>query len=331
MTSFFKGHIMALSNRNIVKQSYELNTARYRLSVVETDIIFKMVAEIKNEDKDFQVYTFKVTELEKALGRSLDRAYLKDTARNLMKKPLTIDRGKGNFLTIGWLSSFEYFADRGEIELCFDPKLKPYLLELQGRFVKADIRYIFKLSSEYSKRIYTMFKQWEKLGKYEVSVEDWQKLLEVPKSMLNYADFKRKVLDPAKNQINENTDLIVDYKEVKTGRKVTGLIWTIGKQIGKQLTIGDFTKDEIETEINPQTAIYYGKAIAKYLLLSQKEAQDEFKRLSKHNCVPYSKKLFNEALLIAREVNKQSKLEAKREKNVLSHMDEIRLLSGGLL
>lgn len=322
---------MALSNRNIVKQSYELNTARYRLSVVETDIIFKMVSEIKNEDKDFQTYSFKVTELEKALGRSLDRDYLKETARNLMKKPLTINRGGGGFLVCNWLSSFEYLPKTGFIELSFDPKLKPYLLELQGRFVKADIRYIFKLSSEYSKRIYTIFKQWEKLGKYEVSVEEWQKLLEVPKSMLNYADFKRKILEVAKNQINENTDLIVDYKEVKTGRKVTGLIWTIGKQIGKQLTIGDFTKDEIETEFDPQMVLYYGKGIAKYLLISQKEAQDAFKRLCKHNCAPYSKKLFNEALLIAREVNKQAKLEAKREKNVLSDMDEIRLLSGGLL
>jgi plasmid replication initiation protein len=238
---------MAISNRNIVKQSYELNNARYRLSVVETDIIFKMIAEIKNEDKDFQTYTFKVTELEKSLGRSLDRAYLKETAKNLMKKPLTIHRGGRNFLTIGWLSSFEYFADRGEIELCFDPKLKPYLLELQGRFVKSDIRYVFKLTSEYSKRIYTIFKQWEKLGKYEISVEEWQTILEVPKSMLNYADFKRKVLEVAKKQINDNTDLIVDFKEIKTGRKVTGLIWTIGKQIGHQLTLDSVSTATINT------------------------------------------------------------------------------------
>jgi plasmid replication initiation protein len=247
MTLYEKGHIMAISKRNVVKQSYELNNARYRLSVVETDIIFKMIAEIRNEDKDFQTYTFKVTELEKALGRSLDRSYLKETARNLMKKPLTIDRGGGGFLVCNWLSSFEYLPKTGEIELSFDPKLKPYLLELQGRFVKADIRHIFKLSSEYSKRIYTIFKQWEKLGKYEVSVEDWQKVLEVPKSMLNYADFKRKVLEVAKNQINENTDLIVDYKEIKTGRKVTGLIWTIGKQIGQQLTFENVSTATIDT------------------------------------------------------------------------------------
>ena len=111
-----------------------------------------------------------------------------------MKKPLRIQRDGGGFLVCNWLSSFEYLPKTGEIELSFDPKLKPYLLELQGRFVKADIRHVFKLSSEYSKRIYTIFKQWEKLGKYDIDVAEWQKVLEVPKSMLNYADFKRKVL-----------------------------------------------------------------------------------------------------------------------------------------
>lgn len=247
MAKLFKGYIMALSKRNIAKQSYELNTARYRLSVVETDIIFKMIAEIKNEDKDFKTYSFKVTELEKALGRSLDRSYLKETALNLMKKPLRIQREGGGFLVCNWLSSFEYLPKTGEIELSFDPKLKPYLLELQDRFVKADIRYIFKLSSEYSKRIYTMFKQWEKLGKYEVSVEEWQKLLEVPKTQKMYGEFKRKVLEPAKNQINENTDLLVDFKEIKTGRKVTGLLWTIGKQVGQQLTFDNVSTATIDT------------------------------------------------------------------------------------
>lgn len=50
-----------------------------------------------------------------------------------------------------------------------------------------------------------------------------------------------------KNQINENTDLIVDYKEVKTGRKVTGLVWIIGKQIGQQLTFDNVSTATIDT------------------------------------------------------------------------------------
>lgn len=240
---------MALSNRNVVKQSYELNNARYSLTSVETDLIMRMIAEVKTEDEDFKPYRFKVSELEKKMGKSINRDTLKSIAQGLRKKNLTIDKGKEGFLVTGWVSSFEYFAKTGDMELCFDPKLKPYLLELQGRFVKADIRYIFKLTSEYSKRIYTIFKQWEKLGTYEVLVADWQKILEVPKSMLIYNRFKEKILEVAKKQINENTDLIVDFQEIKTGRKVTGLLWTIEKQIGQQLTLDTVSTEIINTSI----------------------------------------------------------------------------------
>lgn len=238
---------MAISKRNVVKQSYELNNAKYSLSSVETDLIMKMIAEIKNEDKDFKTYVFKISEIEERMGKKLNRTSLKTMAQELRRKNLTIDKGKEGFLVTGWVSSFEYHAERGEIELCFDPKLKPYLLELQGRFVKADIRHIFQLSSEYAKRIYTIFKQWEKIGTYTINVEEWQKMLEVPKSMLNYADFKRKVLETAKEQINAKTDLEVSYTEIKTGRKITGIEWTIKKKVGQQLTIMDVSRDVIET------------------------------------------------------------------------------------
>lgn len=239
---------MSLSNRNVVKQSYELNNAKYSLNAVETDLIMKMIAEIKNEDKDFHPYRFKVSEIETKIGKKLNRDSLKTMATELRRKNLYIDKGKGSFLVTGWVSSFEYYADKGEIELCFDPKLKPYLLELQNRFAKADIRYIFQLSSEYAKRIYTIFKQWEKIGEYKIEVAEWQRILDVPKSMMIYNRFKEKIIETAKEQINEKTELEVDYKEIKTGRKVTGLEWTIKKKAGQQLTIMDVSKAQIDTE-----------------------------------------------------------------------------------
>lgn len=286
---------MELSNRNIVKQAYELNNAKYSLTAVETDLIMKMIAEIKNEDKDFQPYRFKISEIEQKMGKKLNRSSLKTMAQELRRKNLSIDKGKEGFLVTGWVSSFEYYAEVGEIELCFDPKLKPYLLELQSHFVKTDIRYIFQLSSEYAKRLYTIFKQWEKVGSTIISVEEWQKKLEVPKSLKVYADFKRKVIETAKEQINAKTDLEVNYKEIKTGRKVTHLEWEIRKKAGQQLTISDFTKEEIDTrEAN------FLKHIEKSLKMMQetpvKEREKEFKRLCVYHGVEFNKKLFTEAL-----------------------------------
>lgn len=295
---------MSLTNRNIVKQSYELNNARYSLTAVETDIIMRMIAEVKNEDEDFKPYRFKVSELEMKMGKQLNRSNLKTIALELRRKNLTIDKGKEGFLVTGWVSSFEYFAKTGEMELCFDPKLKPYLLKLQSHFAMADIRQIFQLSSEYAKRIYTIFKQWQQVGKYTVEVAEWQKMLEVPKSLLIYNNFKSKVLEVAKEQINKNTDLHVEYKEIKTGRKITHLEWTIKKCIGQQMTIGDFNSDEIETNINPHFVVRLAREIIHELKISQKEAKDKAKERCIFHGETFTEKMFKEAVAVAKEILK---------------------------
>lgn len=289
-------HNMSLTNRNVVKQSYELNNARYSLTAVETDIIMRMIAEVKNEDEDFKPYRFKVSELEKKMGKQLDRRSLKKIALELRRKNLTIDKGKEGFLITGWVSSFEYIAKSGEMELCFDPKLKPYLLQLQSHFAMADIRQIFQLSSEYAKRIYTIFKQWEKLGKYTVEVVEWQKIFEVPKTQLMYGEFKRKVIDVAVKQINENTELEVSYKEIKTGRKITHLEWTIKKCIGQQMTIGDFSKDEIDTrEINFLNHI--DQKLKSFKGMPKKEQEKAIRKLCEYHLGEFREGLIKEALI----------------------------------
>jgi plasmid replication initiation protein len=301
---------MSLSNRNIVKQSYELNNARYSLTAVETDIIMRMIAEVRNEDEDFKPYRFKVSELEKKMGKQLNRGNLKTIALELRRKNLTIDKGTDGFLVTGWVSSFEYFAKTGEMELCFDPKLKPYLLKLQGHFAMSDIRQIFQLSSEYAKRIYTIFKQWEKVGNYTIEVSEWQKILEVPKSLLVYADFKRKVLEVAKDQINKNTDLSVDYKEIKTGRKITHLEWAIKKKSGTQTTLGDFSSAEIDTEEAHKIAVFsvrLGRELSHSVDSSPlAELRKETKKYCQYHGVEYSKNLFDSALKIAKDIISQT-------------------------
>jgi hypothetical protein len=219
---------MELSNRNVVKMGHSLNTAKYSLTSVETDIILKMVAEIKNEDEDFKPYSFKVTDLEGYFGKQLNPRSLKKMAQELRRKNLTIDLEDGGFLVTGWISSFEYKPKMGLIELAFDPKLKPYLIQLKDElYLKGDLRQILQLPSEYAKRIYMLLKQWELKGSLEVEIAEWQRILEVPKSMKSYGNFKTKALDVAVNYINEKTDLTVSFDPKKTGRAYTHLVWKI--------------------------------------------------------------------------------------------------------
>jgi len=284
---------MSLSERNIVKQSYEINNANYSLNALETDLIMKMISEIKTEDEDFKPYRFKVLALEKALKRKLDRNSIKIMAKELRRKNLTIDKGKDGFLVTGWVSSFEYFSKTGEIELCFDPKLKPYLLQLKSHFVKTDLQQIFKLPSEYSKRLYMIFKQRENICSFKISVIELQKMLEVPKSLLLYGNLKAKVISFGIEQINEKTDLEIEFKEIKTGRAVTSLEFTIKKKND------DFTKDEISVRLSQKEEeflLFINKKLKAFKATPSKEREKEFKNLCDFNGVEFSKQLFKEAM-----------------------------------
>lgn len=269
---------MSLTNRTIVKQSPALINAGYSLTVVETDLIMKLISEIKNEDMEFWTFRFTVPELEKALGRNLDQPTLKEIGRNLLKKPLTIDSANGDWLICNWISSFKYVKKSGTIEARFDPNLQPYLLEFK-QFVKTELRYIFQLPSGYAKRIYSIMKQWEKVGSYEVDVAHWQKILEVPKSLNTYSNFKLKVIEPAKEHINALTDITVDYEEIKEGKKVVALLWTIKtRSTAKQLTIDAVSTDEIDTRISPE---FIKRIVAKckaLMPLSEREITKLIKR-----------------------------------------------------
>lgn len=83
------------------------------------------------------------------------------------------------------------------------------------------------LSSNYSIRLYQLFKEYEKLTKRTFTVEELQELLQVPKSLKVYSNFKEKVLKVAEKELIENCDIFFEYEEIKQGRKVTEILFRI--------------------------------------------------------------------------------------------------------
>ena len=55
-----------------------------------------------------------------------------------------------------------------------------------------------------------------------ISLDEFRQMLEVPKSY-RFNDIKRFILEKAKIELAEHTDILFDYEEIKTGRKVTHL------------------------------------------------------------------------------------------------------------
>ena len=139
-------------------------------------------------------------------------------------------------LQVAWLSSAKYFTGKGEVELCFDPKLKPYLLQLQSRFTSYKLHNVIKLRSRYSVRLYELLKQYEGLRETQFRTRELRTMLGLTEGEFTlWADFRRNVLDLAQRELPKKTDLGFTYV-ARNRRAVAAVDFTIGATREKDLT-----------------------------------------------------------------------------------------------
>jgi plasmid replication initiation protein len=206
----------------IVKSNY-LIEAPYKLTIQEQRIVFMMISMLKPDDKDFNIYRVSIKYFKEMVGVKGEGSYekLKEITIKLRKRDLVIHRPDGSELQAGWVSSADYMPGEGCVELCFDPKLKPYLLGLKEFFTKYSLDNILCLRRVYSVRLYELLKQYETIGERFVKVDTLKEMLGMTTDEYKlYGHLKERVIRPAQNELKSKTDLQFDFQEIKEGRKV---------------------------------------------------------------------------------------------------------------
>lgn len=226
----------------IVTQRNELIEARQvnPLTIREQKIVLTMVSMIEPTDEDFKDYRISIKEFSDMLGLEGKAKYteLKAITKDLMSKSIEIPRDDGGWLFANWISSAEYQKGEGVIALSFSPKLLPYLLQLQDTFTSYRLSNILALKSTYSIRLYELMKKWQYRGKWECPIESIrEKMGANSKAYSLYGNFKSKILLPSIKELNEQTDLFIDYKEIKKGRKIDRIEFTISRAPEKEIRI----------------------------------------------------------------------------------------------
>lgn len=255
---------------NIVVKSNYLIEASYRLSLQEQRLILLMVSRIKPEDKGFHIYRIAVKDFNRIVGIKNEASYqrTKELTKKLLERSLQITKDN-SVLQITWLSSAEYFEGKGYVELSFDPKLKPYLLQLKEFFTKYRLQNVIRLKSSYSIKLYELLKQYETIGRREFTLEQLRRTLGLKDSEYPlYANFKQKILSRVLNELNEFTDLSFSMRERKDVRKVVGIVFVISKKRQQ-------TRKETDCLYNKNDLI---DRLHEYYCLSPAQARDIIER-----------------------------------------------------
>ncbi len=224
----------------LIVKSNNLVEASYRLSLQEQRILFIIISMIKPEDQDFETYKIEIQNFMRLVGVTGHSKYeeMKTLTKKLRERTLVIKNLNEDTETqVGWVSSFKYFNREGYVQARLDPELKPYFLNLKERFTQYQLENIIRLKSPYSIRIYELLKQYQRIGERYFTVAAIKKTLGIQADEYKlYGHFKDRVLNRAKKEIPQKTDIRFNFKEQKEGRKVVGIYFFIkaNKQDGEQ-------------------------------------------------------------------------------------------------
>lgn len=248
--------------QELVVKANRLIEAHYKLTSQEQKLILTVVAMIKLSDKDFKNYMVPVETFKEIMGVKGQGYHtrLRQKAKALLKKPLSIPQDNGDWLIINWFSSVKILAKKGAVRIRFDPDLKPYLLGLKANFTRYEIQNAAQLSSSYAIRLYELLKQYERTRnkKRELEFKELKMILGCERTYSAYGNFNQRVLKPAQKELKEKTDIGFTYRVRKIGRRVNWIIFTIkprkkviiedGK--GHAVDVADiYTKKDIPPEV----------------------------------------------------------------------------------
>lgn len=229
----------------LVIQHNNLVEARYSLSLPEKRILNWLISRIKPEDEELEEYDITQKELCEVFNVKGDHLYkmLDLVTDKLMGRFITIRSLKtGNWEKIHLVGRASY--KDGVLRIGFDRYIKPYILQQKDHFTKIRLGDVMMLKSFYAIRLYELFKQYEPIGKREITIEELRNIFELNSEYTRYNDFKKKVIDNPIKEINAKTDLFVDFEEIKRARKVIAFEFCIKKNPNYGKT--EFEKSQTE-------------------------------------------------------------------------------------
>jgi replication initiator protein len=210
----------------VVWQHNSLAEARYELTAREQKLLLYVIAMIEPEDEDFKRYVVNVSEFADLAGLDKDHLYreLRDLAKSLKQKPLIIprhfDHQTKSYLDLvtSWFDT-AYVGKNGAgyFAVTLSPVLKPYLLQVKREFFHFRLYQVMQLRSSYAIRLYQWAKRWGFRKSIEITVQDLRNVLGAS-NLAEYADFKRRAIRPAVDEINRESDLCISFRELKKER-----------------------------------------------------------------------------------------------------------------
>lgn len=214
-------------------KSNALNGAEYTINLVAQRVILMAIIEAREQSTILEaggVLRITASEYRKHFGCEKTTPYraLKSACESLYEADFvwtdTDEHGKKKVNKSRFVQRASYSEGGGYIEVMFGNDVIPLITRLSERYTEYDLSQISDLNSIHALRIFELLMQWRGKGiTPTIKLDDLRVRLGIEEDQYKLmSNFKSRVLDYAINEINENTEINVQYEQEKHGRTIIG-------------------------------------------------------------------------------------------------------------
>ncbi|CZR95866.1 Replication initiation protein [Clostridioides difficile] len=252
----FKDYNSLVKHNNLIQ-------GKYTLSASEQKFVYKLFEIIQKRNYSSREISFKFDTIYKDYSGIVDKNITKQEFKNLIEgiqnnQPRVIIGDQ--FIRTQWYA-IKGDLDYNEITLIIDEHIFKYIQAIEENFTKLDFASIYSFTTFFAMRIYELLKQWSGTRQGIVFKLDYFKeLLEIQDKYKRYYDLDKYVLKKSTEQINEKSDIFVEYKPIRKGRSVESIEFTIREK-----------KENIETSYQDKKDVIEERHENKNMNLNKKE------------------------------------------------------------
>ena len=222
-----------MKNGLVVKDNALIN-ASYNFELTEQRLIMLAIINARESgqcitaDSKLEIHASYYAKL---FNVSIDASYkaLREAVNNLFNLQFSYTAeykrtGKTGIVRSRWVSRIFYVDDLALLEITFAPDVVPLVTRLEEHFTSYQAKQVAHLTSKYATRLYELLIAWREVGKVpQIEIGEFRNrlgLLDDEYTAMH--NFKKRVLEPSIQQINEHTDINVTYEQHKKGRLISG-------------------------------------------------------------------------------------------------------------
>jgi plasmid replication initiation protein len=149
---------------------------------------------------------------------------LNNATNKLFSREFSYINTDGDSVKMRWITKIVFSKNQHGVNIFFSDDVLTLLRNFDSLnpYTKYKKEVILRLKRDYSMDLYHLAKKQQRIGTLIITIDEMIKQFGLPSSYKDISNFKKRVLFPSVDEINEKTDIELSYESIKESRTIIG-------------------------------------------------------------------------------------------------------------